>query len=189
MSKPSSAQPYHELTSPRPVNLILGTLLVSCAVYGAALIAYGEKMDSIQVFSPPGEPISIRSSDGTLIEEDLSIFFRYDCSNLSLGAQARLMQFAVQLKAERSLHIRVEGHCDQPGSKAYNTALGRERADIVKDFLVNHGLSGDHIETLSFGEERPLAEGSSETIWSKNRRATIRLSKPDQNQGDRLAEY
>jgi peptidoglycan-associated lipoprotein len=65
----------------------------------------------------------------------------------------------------------VEGHCDERGTNEYNLALGEARAKSAKAFLVDLGISANRIATISYGEERPLVEGSTEEAFAKNRRA------------------
>jgi len=67
--------------------------------------------------------------------------------------------------------ILVEGHTDERGTNEYNLALGDRRANAVKDYLVSLGVSSSRIETISYGEEKPLCMGSDEECWQKNRRA------------------
>ena len=189
MTKSSPVHPSSDVTLARLAKLLVVTLLLLSPVYATALIVYGEKTNSFRVISPARKLIILLGPERRPVDQDLSIFFQHNCSDLSLSAQGQLIQFAPQLMFHKNLNIQVEGHCDRRGTKAYNRSLGRKRANVVKDFLIVRGLSGDRIETLSFGEERPLAEGSSETIWSKNRRATIRLSRPGRNQGAHLVEH
>ena len=189
MTKSSPVHPSGDISLASLAKLLVVTLLLLSAVYLTVLIVYGEKTNSFRVVSPARELIIIRGPERRPLDQDLSIFFRHNCSDLSLSAQGHLIQFAPQLLFHKNLNIQVEGHCDRRGTKAYNRSLGRQRANVVKDFLIVRGVSGDRIETLSFGEERPLAEGSSETIWSKNRRATIRLSRRGENQGAHLVEH
>jgi len=70
-------------------------------------------------------------------------------------------------KAEEA---RVEGNCDERGTNEYNLALGERRAENAKNFLLSLGISPDRIETISYGEERPLAAGHNEDSWAQNRR-------------------
>ena len=65
----------------------------------------------------------------------------------------------------------VEGHCDERGSNEYNLALGENRSVIVRDYLVQSGIAADRIQTRSFGEEKPAADGHDEPSWAANRRA------------------
>ena len=67
--------------------------------------------------------------------------------------------------------ITLEGHCDERGTVEYNQALGEKRANAARDYLVNAGVSAARVQTLSYGKERPFAEGHDESAWAQNRRA------------------
>lgn len=66
--------------------------------------------------------------------------------------------------------ITLEGHCDERGSEEYNLALGERRANSVKQYLVDSGVSGARIDTVSFGESKPAVQGHDESAWKWNRR-------------------
>ena len=70
----------------------------------------------------------------------------------------------------------VEGHCDERGTREYNLALGERRANAVKEFLVSLGVESGRITTISYGKERPAAEGSTSESWSENRRSVTVIS-------------
>jgi peptidoglycan-associated lipoprotein len=80
---------------------------------------------------------------------------------------------AKALVADRSRRVVVEGHTDERGSREYNLALGQKRAEAVQRALVLLGAQEAQIESVSFGEERPAAQGSDEAAWSRNRRAEL----------------
>ncbi|MBL0715730.1 MAG: peptidoglycan-associated lipoprotein Pal [Desulfosarcina sp.] len=103
------------------------------------------------------------------INED--IFFEFDSSALSAGAEAILRAKAEWMRRNPSLAIVIEGHCDNRGTTEYNLALGERRAEGVKTFLGDLGVPDIRIRTISYGEERPLAPGNDESAWGKNRRA------------------
>ena len=67
------------------------------------------------------------------------------------------------------MKVRIEGNCDERGTREYNLALGARRANSVRDFLVAHGVATGRIETISFGKERPLDPGTGEDAWAHNR--------------------
>ena len=67
--------------------------------------------------------------------------------------------------------IQIEGHCDERGTQEYNLALGEKRALAVRDYLMNLGVSGGRLVTISYGEESPVAMGSDESAWKQNRRS------------------
>jgi peptidoglycan-associated lipoprotein len=100
-----------------------------------------------------------------------NVHFEFDSAILSAEAQALLTGKAEYLRTHQDVVIKVEGHCDERGTDAYNMALGERRANAVKKFLVNLGIDADRLNTISYGEERPLEMGQNEDAWSKNRRA------------------
>src|SRR5437867_2821741 len=98
------------------------------------------------------------------------IHFDFDKSNIRSGDAGTLDQKVGILQANPNLRIRISGHCDERGSDEYNLALGNRRATAAKQYLVSHGIEAGRIETISYGEERPLAQGHDEGAWTQNRR-------------------
>jgi peptidoglycan-associated lipoprotein len=98
------------------------------------------------------------------------VFFDYDMSNVRADAEAVLRRKAEVLRASPQVRLRIEGHADERGSTEYNLALGNRRAEAVRQFLTGFGISADRFEIVSFGEDRPLAQGANEQAWSRNRR-------------------
>ncbi|MFP4616493.1 MAG: peptidoglycan-associated lipoprotein Pal [Thiohalospira sp.] len=102
------------------------------------------------------------------------VFFAFDSSELDDEAREVLREHAKYLKANGDIEVALEGHTDERGSRDYNLALGERRAESVKRLLVVQGVSSDRLEVNSFGEERPMAEGSDEDAYAKNRRVRLR---------------
>lgn len=102
------------------------------------------------------------------INED--IHFEFDKSTLLVDAMEILKQKAEWLSTHEDVNITIEGHCDERGTSEYNLALGERRAESAKAFLIDLGISGNRISTVSYGEERPLDLGHDEAAWSANRR-------------------
>lgn len=100
-----------------------------------------------------------------------TIYFDYDRSEIRADQRPVLQANANWLRQHPDVSILIEGHCDERGTREYNLALGDRRADAARDYLVSLGISADRIDTVSYGEERPAAEGSNEAAWSQNRRA------------------
>jgi len=98
------------------------------------------------------------------------IHFDYDKALIRGGDAAVLDQKVAILQANPGLRIRISGHCDERGSDEYNLALGNRRATAAKQYVVSHGIDPSRIETVSYGEERPLASGHDEEAWAQNRR-------------------
>ncbi|HYS22156.1 MAG TPA: peptidoglycan-associated lipoprotein Pal [Gemmatimonadales bacterium] len=98
------------------------------------------------------------------------IHFDFDKSDIKSNDAGTLDQKVAILQANPALRIRISGHCDERGSAEYNLALGNRRGNKAKEYLVQHGIDAGRIETVSYGEERPIAQGHDETAWSQNRR-------------------
>ena len=98
------------------------------------------------------------------------IHFDYDKAVLTGEDVGTLDQKVAILQANPDLRIRISGHCDERGSDEYNLALGNRRATAAKQYLTSHGIDAGRIETISYREERPLAQGHDESAWSQNRR-------------------
>jgi len=99
-----------------------------------------------------------------------AIYFDFDKSFIRLEYRAVLQAKAEFLKDNPNIHIRIEGNCDERGTNEYNLALGERRANSAAKFLSSLGISPDRIETISYGEERPLALGHGGGAWAQNRR-------------------
>ncbi len=107
----------------------------------------------------------------------LDAYFDYNRYNLRPDAVEALAANASMLKTllEKypSVRLILEGHCDERGPAEYNLALGEMRAQQAKELLVNMGIPGDRVRTISFGKERPQCLDPSEECWQKNRRAHL----------------
>jgi peptidoglycan-associated lipoprotein len=104
------------------------------------------------------------------------IFFQYDSDEITADAEQKLDSKAAVMRANPGLRLRIEGHCDQRGSTEYNLALGQRRAEAVRAYLVNLGIDGSRLSTISYGEERPLEEGDSDEAMARNRRAEFTVA-------------
>ena len=78
---------------------------------------------------------------------------------------------AAWLKDNGAVKVVIEGHADERGTREYNLALGERRANSVKDYLVALGVADNRIDTISYGKERSVAQGSNEAAWAQNRRS------------------
>jgi len=99
------------------------------------------------------------------------IHFKYDSSELTSMAKILLKEKAAWLKENYAAGVSIEGHCDERGTTEYNLALGERRASAVKMYLIDLGISGSRLNTISYGEEQPIDTGSSESAYQENRRA------------------
>ena len=101
------------------------------------------------------------------------VYFDYDTDALVPGETAKLDKVAAYLAKEKELGLIIEGHCDQRGTEEYNRALGDRRANSIRAYLVECGLEDARIRTVSYGEDRPAAQGSGEEVWRQNRRGVL----------------
>jgi peptidoglycan-associated lipoprotein len=99
------------------------------------------------------------------------IFFDTDRFNIDTADQATLQTQAQWLARYPNKRVTIEGHCDERGTRDYNLALGERRANAAKNYLATLGVDASRILTVSYGKERPAAEGSNEQAWAQNRRA------------------
>ncbi len=100
-------------------------------------------------------------------------YFEFDSSALTQDAINKLnAHIALLQKSDKN--VRLEGHTDERGTREYNMALGERRANSVRDYMVANGVATYRIETVSYGEERPVAYGSGEANWSQNRRVELK---------------
>jgi len=99
-----------------------------------------------------------------------SVYFDYDSSDLTPATRDVLQALFQQAQKQPDRDIRVEGNCDERGTREYNLALGQRRADAARQYLVNLGLDGSRITTISYGKERPRVLGDDEAAWTENRR-------------------
>ena len=90
---------------------------------------------------------------------------------MSQAAKHTLLRKEYYMKNNTGDSVIIEGHCDERGTNEYNLALGERRAESAKKYLVNLGIDASRLETVSYGEERPVDSGSNEAAWKKNRRA------------------
>ena len=99
------------------------------------------------------------------------VFFEMDQSTLNSDAKTLLSSQAQWLISNIDYNVVLEGHADEQGTREYNLALGARRANSVKEYLVSLGVSGDRLQTVSYGKERPIEICSAESCYSQNRRA------------------
>jgi peptidoglycan-associated lipoprotein len=101
------------------------------------------------------------------------IYFDYDSYVIKPDFQQLIEAHARFLKANGRRHIVIEGHTDERGGREYNLALGQRRSEAVRRALGLLGVTDSQVESVSFGKEKPAAQGSDETAWAQNRRAEI----------------
>ena len=103
------------------------------------------------------------------------IHFDYDKYVVRADGKPALKMVSDILLKNKNLKVTIEGHCDERGTNEYNLALGDKRASAVKELLTSMGIPSSRIETISYGEEKPVCTESTESCWAKNRRAHFAL--------------
>ena len=106
-------------------------------------------------------------------EAYVTILFDYDEDTLKEESLEELFAISRLMKSDSMYTLLVEGHADERGTREYNLALSERRAKAVEDFLTATGVSSFNIEVVGYGEEVPVDTSSSESAWSKNRRAEL----------------
>jgi len=99
------------------------------------------------------------------------VYFGFDSTVVPQGELGKIDSVADHLEKNADRVVVIEGNCDERGSNEYNMSLGENRAIIVRNYLVQNGIGAERIQTRSYGEERPAAQGNDESAWSKNRRS------------------
>jgi len=99
-----------------------------------------------------------------------AIQFNYDSAQIAASEQGKLRVVAEYMRRHSRVRLVVEGHCDERGSREYNTALGERRALAARAYLVGLGVRADRIHTRSYGEEKPNDPQHNESAWRANRR-------------------
>ena len=102
-----------------------------------------------------------------------SVYFDYDSNVVKDEFKPLVTAHAKHLATNRTRKVTIQGNTDERGSREYNIALGQRRADAVKQMMTLLGATASQIETVSFGEEKPRAMGSTEQAFAENRRADI----------------
>ncbi len=105
------------------------------------------------------------------------VHFSYNDPRVVSEDEPRMKDIAEFLKGTSSAILLVEGHCDERGTSEYNLALGEKRALYVRSFLIALGVAADRVHTISYGKEKPLDAGHTESAWKQNRRAHFMIGK------------
>ncbi|MDR3187436.1 MAG: OmpA family protein [Holosporaceae bacterium] len=146
------------------VSLAALALLAACECGDSARDAAGTDVAVLEDEALAGSAADFIAKAGD------RVFYEYDKSNISPEAEATLSRQADWLKQHSERKILVEGHCDERGTREYNLGLGERRADAAARYLVDHGVPGDRVRTISYGKDRPIAaQGTQEEVYRMNR--------------------
>ena len=136
--------------------------------------------------NPTGDPIPFggdrsgiegRTQNREMFASD-TVYFGFDSAAIKSSEKSKLEAVASGFKSLAAGDLLIEGHCDERGTEGYNLSLGDKRANALREYLVNLGISADRVHTVSFGEAKPADAGSGESAWSKNRRGEFIYIEP-----------
>jgi peptidoglycan-associated lipoprotein len=155
----------------RAKSVVWTSLLIALVAFGAGCktktVKPAETTKPAEEFSGGGETAPTKPEETFGLE---TIYFDYDQAVIRDDQRATLGNNANAIKGMSLAKVTVEGHCDERGSDEYNLALGERRANAVKQYLADSGVTAT-IDTVSYGESRPAVQGSDESAWRMNRRA------------------
>jgi len=99
-----------------------------------------------------------------------TVYFDFDSSVLKAAEKPKVAAVADYLKANAGKAVKVEGNCDERGTEEYNRSLGERRALAVREELIRLGVDPKDVDTISYGKDKPAAQGHDEAAWKQNRR-------------------
>ena len=135
----------------------------------------GSGTTSSTTSSVSSDSIEPGSQEDLIVNVGDRVFFDYNSSDLDEDAK-ELLQDQVAWMKQHDVSITIEGHCDERGTREYNLALGEKRAQSVKNYLTQMGVSESKVSTISYGKERPAVVGSNDGAWSQNRRSVTTVN-------------
>jgi len=162
-------------------------LKIICLAGLAGLAACTHKQEAVNTTPPPArttavaEPPRVASSILPGSEQDFrvnvgdTVHFDLNKYQVQDNDKSLLQRQAAWLNKYPRVRVRIEGHCDERGTREYNLALGARRANAVKEYLAGQGVAIGRMETISYGKERPICTESNESCWSQNRRGVTTI--------------
>ncbi len=162
------------------IGIVLVNLLVACASEKPKEpeAAPAPAPAAVEAPAPAPAPAPVVEvdplNDPNSILAKRSVYFPFDISAVQEADKPIIEAHAQYLSEHPDRKVRVEGNCDERGSKEYNLGLGQRRADSVKQMLMLGGAKASQIETVSYGEEKPVCTDHKESCWKQNRRSDIK---------------
>ncbi|HET7624992.1 MAG TPA: OmpA family protein [Verrucomicrobiae bacterium] len=135
-----------------------------------------ETTENVPPLPPPGTHKGWIEDPNTF--QPYTVHFDYDSSSIKSADKPKVSSVADFLKANPQAAVRVEGNCDERGTEEYNRALGERRALALREELIRLGVAPERIDTISYGEDRPVDTEHTPSAWAKNRRGEFILLSP-----------
>jgi peptidoglycan-associated lipoprotein len=126
---------------------------------------------------PSNDELSKYNPDPEAFKAD-TVHFAFDSSAVKADDKSKVSDVATALKSSPNNKVQIEGHCDERGTEEYNRSLGERRALAIREQLIQDGIGGDRVFTISYGKDRPVDSGHDEAAWSQNRRGVFILLTP-----------
>ena len=117
--------------------------------------------------------LAMGSLDDVIAQSGNVVYFDYNSAEIRDDSLPLIMAAAETLSTNPAAQLRLEGHADERGTREFNLALGEQRAQTVRDLIMLQGVSGNQLDIISYGEEKPAVVGSGEQSWQQNRRVEI----------------
>ena len=132
----------------------------------------GSGAESMGAGSTGGAQMNPLDDPNSLLSKRV-IYFDFDKADIKAEYRDIVQAHAAYLGQNPNVHVTLQGHADERGTREYNMGLGERRSIAVKNVLTLQGASAGQVETVSYGEERPVATGHDEASWAQNRRVEI----------------
>ncbi len=152
---------------------VLASLFLLTGCPGDSIDTADTSSTGEQQANNPVGGIVVGSHEDLVVNIGDRVFFDFDRADLRPDAIDTLNSQADWMKANPSVTVAIEGHCDERGTREYNLALGDRRASTARQYLESRGVDGGRMDIISYGKERPEVLGSNEAAWAQNRRAVM----------------
>ncbi len=126
--------------------------------------------------TPRGNLVDTDGCDKEVLVQLEGVHFAFDSAKLRATQVDELDEAVATLKKHENVQIEIAGHTDSVGSDSYNMKLSRERAETVRDYLVNRGISAARLTTRGYGESNPVVSNDTDVGRAKNRRVELRIT-------------
>lgn len=182
---PTATPPRAHLRQPAPVPVPLGESTVEATAEAVVAtppqarlhhpvpVPLGDSTVEATAAEPAAAAADATPSQPDDVPAEQVVHFEFASKDISADDSDILARHVVYLQAHPKAKLRLEGYTDSRGSERYNKALGERRARAVRDFLIQAGVKARQLVVLSYGSEKPVAEGSDEEAWAKNRRVAL----------------
>ena len=150
--------------------------IASIALLSACSSTKLDNVSDAKASSSVASVVADHLNPNSAISKERSVYFGFDQFDIKADQAGVVERQGKYLAANGALKVRVEGNADERGGREYNLALGQKRAEAVARGMKAYGVKDGQVEPVSFGSEKPKAEGHDEAAWAQNRRADVAYS-------------